>query len=87
MTNCFGRRAAIADSQPRTGSVVQYDHEGSVLIRWDNDNTTAGLSWHKVSASGGEVLLVHPEATPTMHQVALASRRAAMPPLIGGLPA
>ncbi|MCV7137692.1 hypothetical protein H7J76_00680 [Mycolicibacterium fortuitum] len=30
---------------------------------------------------------VAPEATPTMHQVAQAAKQAALPPLIGGLPA
>ena len=86
MTNCFGRRAQL-ESGLRTGTVLQADHDGSVLIRWDSDNTSAGLSWHKVSGSVDEVILVQPEATPTMHRVAQASLRAALPPLIGGVPA
>ncbi|GAT02557.1 hypothetical protein [Mycolicibacterium fortuitum] len=85
--NYFGRRARVDDPQPRTGTVVRNDDEVSVLIRWDNDATTAGLSWHKVAEIVGEVIVVAPEATPTMHQVAQAAKQAALPPLIGGLPA
>lgn len=86
MTNYFGRRARL-DSHQRTGTVVRDDHDGSVLVRWDNDNATTGLSWHKISDSAHEVIVVQPEATPTMHQVAQTARRGAMPPPIGGVPA
>ncbi|MGB8404413.1 MAG: hypothetical protein WCE30_10150 [Mycobacterium sp.] len=87
MTDNFGRRAQL-DSHGRSGIVVQDGHDGSVLIRWDNDNTATGLSWHKViSREGPAGIVVHSEATPTMHQVAQTARHAAMPPLIGGVPA
>jgi hypothetical protein len=80
----FGRKAKIP-FRPNIGTVVRSDDAGRVLVRWDS--TTDGLSWHKVYDSTPETILVEGEATPTMHQVAQAARRAAAPPLIGGLPA
>lgn len=85
--NYFRRRARTNDPQPRMGTVVRNDDAASVLIRWDNDTTTAGLSWHEVAEIVGDVILVAAEATPTMHQVVQASNRTALPPLVGGLPA
>lgn len=86
MTNYFRRMAQLEFGQ-RTGIVLQADNHGSVLVSLDNDNSAAGLSWHKISSFINEIIIVQSKATPTMHQVAQASRLASLPSPVGGVPA